>query len=61
MDDRDWHYELTRDPRAATYPGEAYEAVRSSVLTEHAVLLKRLLRSMPANPLVSPGSERIAS
>jgi hypothetical protein len=114
MDDRDWHYELTRDPRAATYPedshhwvwlkecvfedsqasddllggldylrchgariiasvncgyrlgrgdcpGEVYEAVRSTVLTEHAVLLKRLLRSMPPNPLVSARSDRIAS
>jgi hypothetical protein len=114
MDERNWHYELTRDPRAATYPedshhwvwlkervyedsqasddllggldylrchgariiasvkcgyrlgrgdcpGDVYEAIRSSVLTEHAVLLKRLLRSMPANPMASAGSDRIAS
>jgi hypothetical protein len=114
MDDRDWHYELTRDLRAATYPedshqwvwlkecvledlqasddllggldylrchgariiasvhcgyrlgrgdcpGVVYEAVRSTVLTEHAVLLKRLLRSMPVNPLVAARTDRIAS
>lgn len=110
MAEPDWEYELTRDPRAATYPedshqwvwlkrqvyedprapdellggldylrchgariipsvncgyrlgrgecpGDVYEDVRSTVLTAHAVLMKRLLRSMPANPL----SDRIAS
>ncbi len=114
MDERDWHDELTRDPRAATWPedshqwvwlkeciyedpqasdellggldylrchgarlipsancgyrlgrgdcpGEVYEAVRSTVLTAHAVLLKRLLRSMPADPHVTSRTDRIAS
>lgn len=114
MDGRDWHYELTRDPRAATWPedsrqwvwlkeciyedpqasddllggldyvrchgariissercgyrlgrgecpGDVYEKVRSTVLTAHAVLLKRLLRSMPEHPLVNPQTDRIAS
>jgi hypothetical protein len=114
MDGRDWHYELTRDPRAATWPedspqwvwlkeciyenpqasddllggldylrchgariipshqcgyrlgrgecpGDVYEEVRSTVLTAHAVLLKRLLRSMAVNPLVTSRTDRIAS